>query len=176
MNNALTKIATAQAAAGGRYPKFGRYLLEVEVVRTKEGFKGDSAIAELKVRESEPLTSGENPSRPGETVDYVENLSDQKKGGGGRFKSFLMTLVGAEEYEFANPAALKKFFDERQAGTHLLIRCEVFPKHLPPKDGQPGKVISGYRWTHVELNDEQLAQVEQARKVSKLPALADALK
>lgn len=176
MNSALTKIATAQAAAGGRYPRFGRYLLAVEVIRTKEGFKGDSAIAELKVRESEPLPGGEAPSKPGETVDYVENLSDQKKGGGGRFKSFLMTLVGADEFEFANPAALKKFFDERQAGTHLLIRCEVYPKQLPPKDGQPGKVISGYRWTHVELNDEQLGEVEQARKASKLPTLADALK
>jgi hypothetical protein len=87
-----------------------------------------------------------------------------------------MTLVGADEYEFANPAALKKFFDERQAGTHLLIRCEVFPKNLPPKDGQPGKVISGYLWTHVEQNDERLAQVEEARKAKKLPALADALK
>ena len=158
---------------GGRYPRFGRYLLEVEVIRTKESFKGDSAIAELKVRESKPLPGGEDPSRPGETVDYVENLSDQKKGGGGRFKSFLTTLVGADELEFANPVALKKFFDERQAGTHLLIRCEVYPKQLPPKDGQPGKVISGYRWTHLELNDEQ---VEQARKASKLPPLADALK
>ncbi|NTX17735.1 hypothetical protein HUA76_43940 [Myxococcus sp. CA056] len=175
MNNALTKIATAQAAAGGRYPRFGRYLLEVEVIRTKEGFKGDSAIAELKVRESDPLPGGESPNRPGESVDYVENLSDQKKGGGGRFKSFLMALVGGEEYEFANPAALKKFFDERQAGTHLLIRCEVYPKQLPAKDGLPGKVLSGYRWTHVELNDKQLAQVEQSRKASKLPALADAL-
>ncbi|GMU00998.1 hypothetical protein KH5H1_51180 [Corallococcus caeni] len=129
MNNALTKIATAQAA-GGRYPRFGRYLLEVEVIRTKEGFKGDSAIAEPKVRESEALPPGETASKPGETVDYVESLTDQKKGGG-RFKSFLMTLVGADEYEFANPAALKKFFDERQAGTHLLIRYEVFPKQLP---------------------------------------------
>nr|WP_253908700.1 hypothetical protein [Corallococcus exiguus] len=171
----MTKIATAQAAAGGRYPRFGRYLLEVEVIRTKEGFKGDSAIAELNVRESEPLAPGEIASKPGETVDYVENLSDQTKGGGGRFKSFLMTLVGADEHEFANPAALKKFFDERQAGTHLLIRCEVFPKQLPPKDGQPGKVISGYRWAHVELNDEQLAQVEEARKASNLKSLAEAL-
>ncbi|MFY1824940.1 hypothetical protein ACN47A_03435 [Myxococcus fulvus] len=175
MNNALTKIATAQAATGGRYPRAGRYLLEVAVIRMKDGFKGDSAIAELKVRESEALPGGESPSRVGETVDYVENLSDQKKGGGGRFKSFLMTLVGADEHEFANPAVLKKFFDERQAGTHVLIRCEVFPKQLPAKDGHAGKVITGFRWSHVELNDEQLSQVEQARKASKLPALADAL-
>lgn len=154
MNSALTKIATAQASAGGRYPKFSTYLLEVEVIRTKECFKGDSAIAELKVRESAPLNASEPASRVGETVDYVENLSDAKKGGPGRFKTFLMKLVGADEYEFANPKALAKFVDERQAGVGLLIRCEVFPKQLPPKDGQPGKVISGYAWTHVELNDE----------------------
>ncbi|WP_253895067.1 hypothetical protein [Corallococcus exercitus] len=146
MNNALTKIATAQAAAGGRYPRFGRYLLEVEVIRTKEGFKGDSAIAELKVRESEALTPGETASKPGETVDYVENLTDQKKGGGGRFKSFLMTLVGADEYEFANPAALKKFFDERQAGTHLLIRCHAVGLGAVPDlrpENQPGGSNTG---------------------------------
>lgn len=176
MNSALTKIATAQAAAGGRYPRFGRYMLEIECMRTKDGFKGDSAIVEMKVRESEPLPGGEAPSKPGEMVDYVENLTDAKKGGGGRIKSFLMTLVGADEFEFANPATLAKFFDKRQAGTHLLIRCEVFPKQLPPKDGQPGKVISGYRWTHVEMDDEQLAAVEQSRKAQNLPTLADALK
>lgn len=37
-------------------------------------------------------------------------------------------------------------------------------------------MISGYRWAHVELNDEQLGEIEQARKASKLPSLADALK
>ena len=176
MNNALMKIATAQAAVGGRYPRFGSYLLEVEVIRTKSGFKGDSAIAELTVRESAPLPGGEAPSRVGETVDYVENLTDQKKGGGGRFKAFLMSLVGADEYEFANPAALAKFTDERQAGTKLLIRCECYPKQLPATNGLPGKVISGYRWQHVEMTDEQLAHAEQARKAAKLPPLAEALK
>ncbi|MDC0711846.1 hypothetical protein POL68_25480 [Stigmatella sp. ncwal1] len=53
--------------------------------------------------------------------------------------------------------------------------AEVFPRQLPLKDGQPDKVISGYRWTHVELNDEQFAQGEQARKEKKLPTLTDAL-
>ncbi|AGC46592.1 hypothetical protein MYSTI_05312 [Myxococcus stipitatus DSM 14675] len=42
MNNALTKIATAQPSTSGRYPRFGNYLLEVAVIRVKEGFKGDS--------------------------------------------------------------------------------------------------------------------------------------
>jgi hypothetical protein len=37
-------------------------------------------------------------------------------------------------------------------------------------------MLSGYRWTHVELNDEQLAEVEASRKASNLPTLADALK
>ncbi|QSQ17197.1 hypothetical protein [Myxococcus landrumensis] len=175
MNNALTKIATAQPSMRGRYARFGIYLLEVAVLRMKEGFKGDSAIAELRVRESAPLAGGESPSRVGETVDYVENLNDVKRGGAGRFKAFLMSLVGGEEHEFANPGALKKFFDGRQAGTHLLIRCEIVPKQLPPKDNLPGMVMSDYRWSHVELSDEQLAQVEQSRKASKLPALADAL-
>lgn len=108
---------------GGRYPRFDRYLLAVEFIRTKEGFKGDSAIAELTVRESEPRAGGESPSRPGETVDYVENLIDQKKSGGGRFTSFLMTRVGADELEFANPAALKKFFDEWQGTSEKWEAC-----------------------------------------------------
>ncbi|MFP2894988.1 hypothetical protein [Corallococcus sp. 4LFB] len=68
-----------------------------------------------------------------------------------------MSLVGADEYEFANPAALAKFTDERQAGTKLLIRCECYPKQLPATNGQLGKTISCYRWQHVEMTDEQLA-------------------
>ncbi|WP_237079473.1 hypothetical protein [Myxococcus xanthus] len=136
MNNALTKIATAQPSTSGRYPRFGNYLLEVAVVRVKEGFKGDSAIAELKVRESTPLTGGESPSRVGATV---ENLSDAKKGGSGRFKSFLMALVGGEEYEFANPAALKKFVDERQAGTHLLVGARSTRSSSPRRTTFPGR-------------------------------------
>ncbi|GMU00996.1 hypothetical protein KH5H1_51160 [Corallococcus caeni] len=108
MNNALTKLATAQAA-GGRYPRIGCCLPKVEVICTKEGFKGGSAIAELRLRESAPLTASETVSKPGETFDYVESLRNQKKGCGGRFKSFMMTLVGADEFEFANPAASKMF-------------------------------------------------------------------
>ena len=45
MNSTLTKSPTAQAATGGRYPRFGRYLLEVERIRTKEGFKGRVPIS-----------------------------------------------------------------------------------------------------------------------------------
>lgn len=50
-----------------------------------------------------------------------------------------MTLVGADELELANPAALKKFFDERQGGPHPLIRCEVYPKQLPRRTASPGR-------------------------------------
>jgi hypothetical protein len=119
--------------------------IEVEVIRTKSGFKGDSAIAELTVRESAPLPGGEAPSRVGETVDYVENLTDQKKGGGGRFKAFLMSLVGADEYEFANPAALAKFTDERQAGTELLIRIRPVNAVAEPLEERPDAVLGDVR-------------------------------
>ncbi|GEL72778.1 hypothetical protein [Myxococcus virescens] len=42
------------------------------------------------------------------------------------------------------------------------------------KEGHAGKVISGHRWSHAVLNDEQPAQAEHAHKASKLPVLADA--
>ncbi|WP_426750328.1 hypothetical protein [Myxococcus sp. Y35] len=58
MNNALTTLA----GGGGHYPRFGRYLLEIDVIRMKESVKGDLAIAELKAREPAPLACGEPPT------------------------------------------------------------------------------------------------------------------
>ncbi|WP_216626970.1 hypothetical protein [Corallococcus exercitus] len=77
-------------------------------------------------------------------ASYVENLSDAKKNGGGRFKAFVMALAGAEEQKLPLEQ-LAKFTGDKQAGAFLLIDCEVFPKTLPEKDGKPGKVVEGHR-------------------------------
>ncbi|WP_216626971.1 hypothetical protein [Corallococcus exercitus] len=43
-NAALLRIVSAQAALGAQDLKAGRYRLEVQSLRTKDGFKGLSAI------------------------------------------------------------------------------------------------------------------------------------
>ncbi|WP_208729940.1 hypothetical protein [Corallococcus exercitus] len=132
-NAALSRIVSAQAALGAQYLKAGRYRLEVQSIRTKDGFKGLSAIAELKVVSSERTQLATEPSRIGMVASYVEKLSEAKKNGGGRFKAFVMALAGAEEK------------GDKHAGAFLLIDCEVFPKTLPENDGKPGKFVGGHR-------------------------------
>ncbi|WP_375757964.1 hypothetical protein [Corallococcus exercitus] len=173
-NAALSRIVSAQAALGAQYLKAGRYRLEVQSIRTKDGFKGLSAIAELKVVSAERTQPTSEPSRIGMVASYVENLSDAKKNGGGRFKAFVMALAGAEEQELSLEQ-LAKFTGDKQAGAFLLIDCEVFPKTLPEKDGKPGKVIEGYRWSTVSPTDDELAAIEAKRAEAKLPALTVAL-
>ncbi|MBN8226499.1 hypothetical protein JYK02_03140 [Corallococcus macrosporus] len=83
------------------------YRLEVQSIRTKDGFKGLSAIAELKVVSAERTQPASEPSRIGTVASYVGNLSDAKKNGGGRFKAFVMGQAGAEEQELS-----AKFMDD----------------------------------------------------------------
>lgn len=176
MNSVLNKIAKAEASKGGNYPGFGKYRFKVKTIRVKEGgFKGDSVITELEVVTAEATHPDKHPSKVGVAVDYVENLSDPKKGGGGRFKSFLMALVGAEEHEFANPASLAKFVNEKQAGVGLLVDCTVYPKKIGGKDGKPEIEISGFKWSHVELTDEQLAVIDAERAALKLKPVLETL-
>ncbi|WP_141323176.1 hypothetical protein [Myxococcus sp. AB025B] len=173
-NAALARIATSQATLAAQYLKAGRYRLEVQLIRTKDGFKGLSAIAEIKVVTSERTQPTTEPTRPGLVASYVENLSDSKKNGGGRFKAFLMALAGAEEHD-VTPDFIARFTEAKQAGAFLLVDCDVFPKTLPEKDGKPGKVIEGCRWSNVSLTDTELAAIEAKRAAAKLPPLADAL-
>ncbi|WP_223645512.1 hypothetical protein [Corallococcus sp. EGB] len=175
MNNAaLARIVSAQAQLGAQYLKAGRYRLEVQSIRTKDGFKGLSAIAELKVVSAERTQPATEPNRVGAVISYVENLSDVKKNGGGRFKAFVMALAGAEEAELSLEQ-LAKFTGDLQAGAFLPIDCEVFPKVLPEKDGKPGKVIEGYRWSTVTPTDAELSALDEKRAAAKLPTLANAL-
>jgi hypothetical protein len=167
-------IAAAQASLPPQYPAFGRYLFEVQAIRTKEGYRGRSAIAELKVLKSEQSETSA-PSRVGSTVSYVEKLNEMKKGGAGRFKAFLMALVGADPSELGETDSITKFSDDRQAGTFLFIEAEVYPKTLPAKDGRPGITLSAYRWFNVTPTAEQLAEIERKRAFAELSPLVAAL-
>lgn len=174
-NSALARIASAQAHVGGQYAKNGRYLLKVQSIRTRDGTKGFSIKAELKVIRAEATQPNESPSSVGSVIDYVENLTDPKKGGGSRFKGFIMQLLGAAEHELANPDTLTKFEDDRQAAVGLLIECEAYPKNLPPKDGKPAFTVTGMRWGHVEMTDAQLAEADAERAALGLKPLAEVL-
>ncbi|WP_408888703.1 hypothetical protein ACJ2CR_29470 [Myxococcus faecalis] len=169
-NSVLARISTAQAAIGAQYLKAGRYRLEVQSIRTKDGFKGLSAIAEVKVVTSERTQPHTESTRPG----LIASRSNTKKNGGGRFKAFLRALAGAEEHE-VTPDLLAKFTEAKQPGAFLLVDGDVFPKTLLEKDGRPGKVIKGYSWSDVSPTGVELAAIETKRAAAKLPPLVDAL-
>jgi len=169
-NAALNAIAKSAASASATYIQPGRYRFEVQAIKARDGFKGTSAIVELKVISSAPNGS-KDPNPVDSSPSYVENLSDAQKYGGARFKSFLMSLVGAEEHEFANPAALAKFFDaERQAGAFLLIDAEAFDKTTAK-----GGTVTGIKWTTVNPSDAEFAEIERKRAAAKLPSFAAAM-
>lgn len=172
-NAALARIAGAQAVVSAQYLRPGKYRLEVQSLKTRDGFKGLSAIAELKVLSAEKTHENE-PTKPGQIVSYVENLSDAKKNGGGRFKAFLMALAGASEEEM-DLGMVAKYVGEKQPGAFLQVDVEVYPKQLPEKDGKPGKVIEGYRWSTVEIDEAGLTALNAKRAAARLPSFQDAI-
>jgi hypothetical protein len=169
-------LAGAKAQAQREYLEPGKYRLEVQAIRARDGFKGLSAIAELKVVKSESTGQG-TPSPIDRTVSYVEVPIDTGKKGAaasGRFKAFLMKLVGVASEAELGESAIADFIDERQPGAFLLIDCEAWPKVLPPDPvrGLAGKTITSYRW-HTVREEEQPdgAALNAKRTAAKLPAL-----
>jgi hypothetical protein len=193
-NPALAKLAAGKVTFGYQYAKFGRYVFEIQAAKVKQGFKGTSAIAELKPLSSEKTQSNE-PTRVGETVSYVEKLDDAKKNGGGRFKTMMLIALGEQE-ENINSIAVEengvktiytgepaqtlwfaKMLDEKtQPLAFMRIAAEVYPKKLEAKNGLPEKTIEGFRWSTVDLSDADLAAIDAKRKAAQLPTLAEALK
>src|SRR5205085_1828320 len=123
-----------------------------------------SAIAELKVVSAEKTEDNE-PCRPGKIVSYVENLTDPKKNGGGRFKTFVMALLGADDHEIT-VEQLGQFMGDTQPAAFLLIDCIAFPKKLEAKDGKPGMTLTGYKWMTVPDDQQPNNDALNAKRVA----------
>lgn len=199
-NPAIAKMAGQKTFdSNNNWPRYGRYRYEVLVAKHKHGTKGLSYIAELKVVKAEksldPKAAGIEPQQVGEVVCYIEKGNDDAKGGGGRFKVFLMKAAGQtaeaistftatvqnadgtvvqKEISGDNAQALwlaKVINETTQPLAFMLVDCEVYPKDLPPKDGRPGITLSGYRWSTVDPSDDEYAAILAKRAAANLPAL-----
>lgn len=170
------RIAQAQATgSSAQYAVPGRYRFSVDAIKFKDGHRGLSAIAELRVITAEQTDPTVRPCAVGSVVSFIEKLDDAKKGGPARFKTFLCALVGATDAEL-DADRVMSFYDESKApGFGLLIDGEVFTKTLAPKDGKPSRGIESYRWTTVDMTDAELAAVEKKRAATKLPPLSEVL-
>lgn len=178
MDAAIVARRIAQAQASGpsaQYAVPGRYRFSVDAIKAKDGHRGLSAIAELRVVTAEQTDPSYRPCSVGSVVSFIEKLDDAKKGGPARFKTFLCALVGATNEEL-DAERVMSFYDESKApGFGLLIDCEVFAKVLPAKDGNPPKTIESYRWKTVDPSDAELDAIEKKRAAARLPPLSEVL-
>jgi hypothetical protein len=174
---AAKKMGRSQAAGARIYARYGKYRYEVQAIKVSSGASGLWVHAELKVLKAERTGANEEhkvmPNSVGAVISYSENLDNEKKGGGGRFLSFLVGLVGMDEQllgdEDQKSEWTSRFYDtEKCAGTFLLVDCEVTPRWLKPKDGKPGRYIEGMQWQTVDLSDDEIVAIDAKRKALEL--------
>jgi hypothetical protein len=169
------KIATAKPTLGSSIIKDGRYILEIDklMIETKTG--GTFFIAEMIVREAQPLVEGVQPNAVGSKASYVQNL-DKHQSAPGNVKAFLLSLY--DEKEPGDPLEAAKFSAEfanavefsvgnSQPAKGMLIACETY--HKLTRDGK--KDLTLYRWTPVPANSATEVQarrqaLESAEKVA----------
>lgn len=192
-NPALARLANAKMTADHIKLTYGRYLFEVQAHRGKfGGFYGDTAIAELKCLTGEDLPSypvgqnGEQVKRtgsvhkPGQIVSYSESMSAPGKKGDattGRFAKHL-TRVAAVDQPFNVPQLQMILGTPDQPAVDqpfafFRVEVEVVPNYIPPNPPKYplGTFLPQYRWTTVDMTEEQLAQIEAKRAEAKLPPL-----
>lgn len=174
---ALAAIAAAKTQTQkSSFPNFGKYRFRIKSLGAKSGQKGLSNKAELEVVSALQIADDVKPSAVGTTVDYVENVTDPKKGGASRFKLLLLATGTLDDVEFDKVETLAKFYGPKQAGAELLVDCEVSPKQLFDKVTRaPTMIVSNYKWSAVHLTDEEIADVDARRERARLPKLAEAL-
>lgn len=176
MNSALEKLKKAGVTQQSQFlAPDAKYRLEVQAHRLSDGHKGLFAIAESKVITAAASKPGASPTPVGSTVAYMEKLDDKNNNGGGRFNAYLLSLVGEKDATKAEDLSwLSKFFNEKQAGTFLLVDVETWTGEI--KSGaNAGKPITKTRFSTVSPTDEEFAEIEAKRAKANLPKLAEVL-
>lgn len=183
--------------------KFGSYELELQSTKVKDDLNTILELKVMKASKLQGQSSDTHSI--GDVVSYNEKVAEKKKGGGARMMGVLLALrhMTAEEIstititrknkdgkdvevEFGGEPAkgqwLAKFLNETtQPCAFLRVKCEVYPKTLEASgnpgeaDYKPKKVVSGERWSKVELDDAMCDEIDAKRAKANLPSLADAL-
>lgn len=157
---------------------FGRYRFEVQGMKRND--KG-RVFCELKVIRAEATPANEKhkiqPHMLGEVLTYTEDTFTERKGGGARFNGMLLKLVGEENKKVCAriPWLVQFFKPDVQAGAYLEIDCEVRPRIVDGKDGQPDYVGRSESWTTVPDEEIDLAAINVKRAAAKLPTLETVL-
>lgn len=195
MNAADLAAQMAKAEVGGDYVylnrKHGRYKLEVQSVKITD--KGKPCL-ELKVVEAEK-TQATEPHRVGEVVSYIEDVTDERKGGSSRMLRALLAIrdmapseiekfeiktdKGTRELEGKNAKIqwLIKFLDQtKQPCSFLPVFCEVEPRVVAASDKGPGGTFSKERWSTCKLDEAGCDAVDAKRAEAKLPSLEESMK
>jgi hypothetical protein len=181
-DDVFAQIANAKASGGGTYINDGKYLHEVRRLILEKMHTGICFVAELIVREAEPVEVPDNmrkpdeigkvinPNKVGAEVSIVFNMTKQDSAAGNA-KALLLAIDGTPESEvdpvqFA--AMIKKTCSREQPFRGALVRDVTFRKII--KGGpNAGKPFTGHKWATVE---QTIAEI-QARRAALDRADAD---
>lgn len=177
MNSVLEKLRKAGVTQNSQFlAPNARYRLEVQAHRTNDGHKGMFAIAEMKVISVVATKPDAVPTPVASSVAYMEKLNDPENNGGGRFNAYLLALVGEKDATKADDLSwLFKFFDERQAGTFLLVDAETWDGTIK-KGANAGKSITKTKFSTVTPTPEEFSTITEKRAKANLKPLAEVLR
>ena len=154
INQTLARqIANASTTGGGNWIRHGLYLFVVERLLLKQGYKGVSFIAELRVKVAQATVDGVVPNPVGSSCSNVQSLSNPATPNAmGAVKAFILTLLGiteSTEDEFVR--AFEELVGPTQLARGLVVACETYDHTT-----QKGKEIVLPKWSHVVQAPEEI--------------------
>jgi hypothetical protein len=164
----IKKIAKARATGGGNYIKQGKGVLIVKSISLEELYNGDTFIAEFLVKSSESMPDAvdangkpELANPAGTSCSYVQQLT-KFESAPGNVKGFLEKLDGCEgESDEEFEGLLETYINkdpkagEVNPARGFEIAYETFQRPIQ-KGKNAGKMITLVRWTHVDLDQDQV--------------------
>lgn len=171
---------------------YGKYRLEVQALKFNDAGK---PIVEAKVISAKSTVAGSDPHKVGETVSYMEDMSNPKNGGAGRMLKALLAILSMSETDIATleierdgkirelegenakGAWLVKMMDQKKCPTAFMpVDVEIEPRPVPAKGDKPAATFSKERWSSVELTPADLDAIDAKKIAAKLPKIEDSLK
>lgn len=156
-------IGKAKTSEGGVYFEPGDYLCVVEKLVYKNGYKGESIIAEHEVIESKQTEHDAKPAMPGAHRNIVRNMSNLKSRDMARseIKSYVLALFGmtpdqVTDEEFA--ATCKDLFEGPAVKTQPMRGKLIRIVATTQTNDKDGKKYVNRRYYPVEQTPESMAE------------------
>lgn len=174
-DDVFAQIANSKASGGGTYINDGKYLFEIRRLILEKMHTGICFVAELIVRESEPVEVPADlqkpteigkpilPNKVGAEVSVVFNMTKQESAAGNA-KALLLAIDGTPESD-VDPAQfaamIKRTCSKEQPFRGALVRDVTFRKPIQ-KGPNAGKPFTGHKWATVEQTIPEI----QARRAA----------